>query len=146
MRNLIMALSFAFMFFFPSIVLAQNKQVSHHVDFLQTNSLFNLMRFGLNGLNGEHPVAGISGYHFTALQMKRLNTLGLGVAWLGVNSSDSTSAYQDVAITMPLANIRIGRLSHGDEVRSPVVYFNVNYGYGLIHKKHGIFMGISFGT
>ncbi len=134
------------MFFFPSVVLAQSKKVSHHFDLLQTNSLFHLMRFGLSGLDSQHPVAGISGYHFTTLKMKRLNTIGLGVAWLGVNSSDSAPAYQDVAVITPLANIRIGRLSHDDKVRSPTAYFNINYGYGLIHKRHELFMGISFGS
>lgn len=146
MHNLIIMLSFAFMLLCPSAASAQSKKISHHFDFLQTNSLFNLMKFGLDGFNSEHPVAGVSGYHFTTLKIKRLNTLGLGVSWLGVNSTDSTPAYQDIAVTMPLANIRLGRLSPSDKVSSPVVYFNINYGYGLIHKRHDIFMGISFGT
>ena len=146
MYKLIIVSSFVFMLLCPSAVLAQSKKVSHHFDFLQTNSLFNLMRFGLSGFDSEHPVSGIAGYHFTTLKMKRLNTLGLGISWLGVNSTDSTPAYQDIAVTTPLANIRVDRLSPSDEVRSPVIYFNVNYGYGLIHKRHEIFMGISFGT
>ena len=146
MRNFILVLSFAAMFLFPSTALAQSKKVSQHFDLLQTNSLSNLMRFGSGKLDGEHPVAGIAGYHFTTLQMKRVNTLGLGVAWLGVNSTDSSPAYQDIAVTIPIANIRIGRLSSTDKVEAPTAYFNINYGYGLIHKRHGLFMGISFGS
>lgn len=146
MRKLILALSLVFVTFFPSVVLAQSKKVSHHIDFLETNSLFHLTRYGLSGFNSEHPVAGISGYHFTTLQMKRLNTLGLGVAWLGVNSTDSAPSYQDIAVIVPLVGIRIGKLSSDDKVRSPTVYFNINYGYGLIHQRHDLFMGISFGT
>lgn len=94
----------------------------------------------------KQPVAGISGYHFTTLQMKRLNTLGLGIGWLGVNSTETLQSYQDIAIITPLASIRMGKLSSNDEVRSPIAYFNINYGYGLIHKRHELFMGISFGT
>lgn len=146
MYKLILVLSLVLMFFLPSTVLAQSKKISHHIDFLETNSLFHLARFGLDGFNAEHPVAGIFGYHLTTLRMKRLNTLGLGVAWLGVNSTDSTPAYQDVAITVPLASIRIGRLSSDDKVRTPTAYFNINYGYGLIHKRHEIFVGISLGS
>lgn len=120
---------------------AQSKKVSHHIDLLGTNSWFNLVRLEL----GEQPLAGISGYHFTTLEMKRFNTLGLGMAWLGVNSTDTTSSYQDIAIITPLVSIRMGGLSSNDK-ESPNAYFNINYGYGLIHKRHELFMGISLGT
>ena len=130
----------------PTVIFAQTKSISHHVDFLETNSLFHLMRFGLSLFDAEHPVAGIAGYHFTVLKMKRLNTIGLGVSSMLVNSTNSTPLHQDIAITAPVINLRLGKLSYGDKVPSPTFFFNINYGYGLIHKEHGIFMGISFGS
>ena len=71
--------------------------------------------------------------------------LGLGAAWLGVNSTDSVASHQDIALTTPLITVRLGKGLHGDKVPSPTFFFNVNYGYGLIHKEHGVFVGISFG-
>ena len=121
---------------------AQTKSLSHHIDFLQIGTTFG----GSLRNDSVQPVAGIAGYHFTVLKMKRLNTLGLGVSSMLVNGTDSTPSYQDIAITAPVINLRLGKLPHSDKVPSPTFFFNINYGYGLIHKEHGIFMGISFGS
>lgn len=128
---LVVFISFLFV---PSISSAQIKNFSNHIDFLQV------------GKTSSGSLAGIAGYHFATLEMKRFSTLGLGVAWLGVNDTNSTSPYQDIALTIPIATIRLGKPSHSDKVPYPTFFFNVNYGYGLIHKEHGVFVGISFGS
>lgn len=120
--------------FTASISSAQSKKTSHHIDFLQV------------GKTSGGSLAVIAGYHFTTLKVKRFRTLGLGVASLGANSTDSTSSYQDIALTTPLVSILISRPPHSDKVPSPTFFFNVNYGYGLIHEEHGLFVGISFGS
>ena len=126
----------------PTDTFAQTKSLSHHIDFLQIGTTFG----GSLRNDSVQPVAGIAGYHFTVLKMKRLNTLGLGVSSMLVNGTDSTPSYQDIAITAPVINLRLGKLSHSDRVPSPTFFLNINYGYGLIHREHGIFMGISFGS
>lgn len=124
----------AFLLLIPTVLSAQTKHFSSHIDFLQV------------GKTSGDSWAVTAGYHFTTLEMKRFSTLGLGVAWLGVNGTNSASPYQDIALTMPIATIRLGKPPHSDKVPSPTYFFNVNYGYGLIHKEHGLFIGISFGS
>ena len=134
MYKIICALSLAIILFNSSLSSAQTKNLSNHIDFLQV------------GKTSGGSVAGIAGYHFTALEIKRFSTLGLGVAWLGVNGTDYTSPYQDIALTTPILTIRLGKPPHSDKVPSPTYFFNINYGYGLIHKEHGVFVGISIGS
>lgn len=126
-------LLFVFILFCPSTSLAQTKNLKNHIDFLQVGKIF----------SGSS--AGIAGCHFTTLDIKRFSTLGLGVAWMGVNGTDFTSPHQDIALTIPMLTIRLGKPFHSDKAPSPIYFFNVNYGYGLIYKEHGIFAGISFG-
>lgn len=134
MRKITYLLALVPLLLVPSISSAQTSNFSSRIDFLQV------------GKTSGGSLAVTAGYHFTTLEMKRFSTFGLGVAWLGVNGTDFTSPYQDIALTTPIVSIRLGKPMHSDKVPSPTYFFNINYGYGLIHKEHGLFVGISFGN
>lgn len=122
----------------PTTSYAQDAKFTNYVDIVQLGVLTDPASTDLEPLSGI-----LLGYHFTTLELGRLNTLGFGVGWTLTNKpaySHTKYAGNDLAVTTSQSI----RLTDNGSTEDNV-YFNFTYGYNLVNQMHGIYFGFSFG-
>lgn len=130
---------------FPISLFAQDTQK------VKFSNNFDLIQVGIaqQNSNNQRAFAGlVFGYHFTTVELGRLNTLGLGIGYVVAHRQKSfygtNKAQHDLALTTS-QSVRLNKRGLAEDP-TVYVYFNLTYAYHLVNQRHGLYFGFSLGS
>lgn len=114
----------------------------NHIDFLQPGTLL-LSNVNLKKSNLKSYSLLALGYHFTTVELGRLNTLGFGFGITATKSERHNERGENKRIgDWAVTTSQSIRLSGGNRENA---YLNMTYGFNMLERTHGLYIGLSEG-